>query len=267
LHSRRGDFSVASEPIVIFAIETSRAWPVAIYNDGGFQSPPCTLHDPRAMEFVKKYLTKDQKLAVVLGGKVIGSVTIQSTAVPDDMSCAGMSAEIDTPSKVADAYIARKEQLIALSRPPPDKQGAAAKRASDALAEYARDLAVKIIRANGTSEAMISAADFEPWLIDLNGHGNEEVVIFANSSVDEDLAALFVVAEKREDGGYQVVSSEYERGDEAHRCSMHFLDTLNLFPMIYHPSIFVQYHCYEGVAYGIYDAFGQRSYSGSYYGV
>jgi len=48
---------------------------------------------------------------------------------------------------------------------------------------------------------------------------------------------------------------------------MHFLDTLNLFPMIYHPSILVQYHCYEGVAYGIYDALGQRSYSGSYYGV
>src|SRR5689334_509763 len=131
-YSQHSDSSVASEPIVIFAIETSRAWPVAIYNynQAEFLSPPCTLHDDRATEFVKKFLTKGENLTVVLGGHVIGTVTIRSTAVPDDVSCGGMSVEIDSPSNVADALMNRKEELIALSRRPTEQQGAPAKRAS-----------------------------------------------------------------------------------------------------------------------------------------
>lgn len=278
-HSPATSEDFGSRPVVVFTVywdfsstKNLVATPIAVYERGRFREPPCTRNEPDVVEFVQKYLARGRTLYVLDGGRIIGNATVTTTAQPEEDYCFGVVVQVDMAPEVADVIAERRRQLLAVTQMPSQQQGPAPRPVNTLLSEEAKRLARNSLLGNGATEKNVAIIKTEAWTVDLNGDGVEELVITSHASVEEvsteeDLYSLFLIAQKTE-RGYQPVFTEYQRTqNEAHLCSIHFIDTLNFFPTAAIPRIFVQYRCYEGVAYGVYDAEGPRLYTGAYYGI
>ncbi len=250
------------------------ATPIVIYNNGHFREPPCTHDEPEAAEFIQKYLTRGRSLLVLRGGRVIGATKITASALPVKDSCSGMVVPVETSVEIENTIGEWRQEVLAITDLPPEKQGSSPQPASKLLAEEAKRVVRNSLLGNGAPEKDVNKMKTEAWTADLNADGTVDLIVTSKAYFEElinegDFYSVFLIAQKKEDS-YEPVFVEYRRTSseqESQFCSTHFIDTLNLslsFPV---SQVFVQYRCYEGVAYGVYDADGTRRYSGAYYGL
>lgn len=179
-----------------------------------------------------------------------------------------MVVQVDGPDEIANAISKRGQELLAVTESLPEQPGSP-EPAKASVAKEAERLILGLLVAHGVPESTVRKMKTEAWLI-----SPDKLVVTSNGTLeamseDEDFHALLVIATRKGDV-YQPIFVEYQRtaGErESQYCSVHFLDGLNVFTASPAFHIFVQYRCYEGIAYGVYWPDGGKVYVGPYYGL
>ena len=249
--------------------------PIAVYRNGQYTKPPCR-RDGDGAEITTDYFRVGRQFTVVSGGRQAGTATIRAEQVHGVAAgyCFEMEAHVrlalERPITLGNRQEALALPIEAFRETPRSLQRWALGRAFAPPTAWIGSALVRI----GVPQDVVPKLRVSGHTVDLEGSGNEKLVVEAHTADDERAAAdtwhdVFVVMDRFGDGVLFGVHKQVSSERESEFCTTEFLDVLDLDGdgIV---EIFVRFNCYEGIAYGVYQRTRdgwKRVYEGAYYGL